>query len=269
MDSEGRRRRSAMPTTDGLSPRPKPASHDMWPRSCPRLRAVLAARTLHRQHRSKHSRHACSDLRSQRRTTRSGLAPFRRAVIPCSAARARRQPCSPSTMDRSAICLLQPTAMRTRSPCGSRSATSRSLSTPAPIATTRAKLCEMPSAHRGSQHADACAAPRQAAPQACSIGPRRHKDIALLAENGPIARVVAEHDGYLARFGLKHRRTVAFDGISKITISDELIGDFGEAEVDHLLPARPVPAQRRSRSAGSILIAAGGRPLARMTIAAR
>jgi uncharacterized heparinase superfamily protein len=53
----------------------------------------------------------------------------------------------------------------------------------------------------------------------------------IAAENGPTARVVAEHDGYLARLGLKHRRTVAFDGSSKITISDELIGDSEKREV--------------------------------------
>ena len=49
----------------------------------------------------------------------------------------------------------------------------------------------------------------------------------IAVEDGPIARVVAEHDGYVARFGLRHRRTVEFDGTSRIAITDELLGDFG------------------------------------------
>ena len=37
----------------------------------------------------------------------------------------------------------------------------------------------------------------------------------IALEDGPIARVVAEHDGYVARFGRRHRRTVDFDGASR------------------------------------------------------
>lgn len=43
-------------------------------------------------------------------------------------------------------------------------------------------------------------------------------------ETSPIARVVAEHDGFFAQYGIKHSRTVEFDGASEFTIVDELIG---------------------------------------------
>ena len=46
----------------------------------------------------------------------------------------------------------------------------------------------------------------------------------VVVEDGPIARLVAEHDGYFARFGLRHRRTIEFDGTSQIAITDELLG---------------------------------------------
>ena len=85
----------------------------------------------------------------------------------------------------------------------------------------------------------------------------------IASEKGPTARVVAEHDGYLARFGLKHRRTVAFDGKSRITITDELIGasEDREAAISFLLdPACTATIEPD----GNLLIAAGGRPLARL-----
>ena len=53
----------------------------------------------------------------------------------------------------------------------------------------------------------------------------------IAVEDGPIARVVAEHDGYVARFGLRHRRTVEFDGASRIAITDELLGASDDREV--------------------------------------
>ncbi|MEH2609787.1 heparinase II/III family protein [Bradyrhizobium sp. AZCC 1693] len=45
----------------------------------------------------------------------------------------------------------------------------------------------------------------------------------ILSENAPIARVVAEHDGYVAQYGVTHRRTVEFDDASRFTIVDELL----------------------------------------------
>jgi hypothetical protein len=46
----------------------------------------------------------------------------------------------------------------------------------------------------------------------------------ISSENTPIMRVVAEHDGYVAQSGVKHRRTVKFDDASQFTIVDELVG---------------------------------------------
>ena len=86
----------------------------------------------------------------------------------------------------------------------------------------------------------------------------------IAAEKGPAARVVAEHDGYLARFGVKHRRTVAFDGTSRITITDELIGasEDRETAISFLLDPS---CTARIEPDGSLLIEAGGRTLARMS----
>ncbi len=44
------------------------------------------------------------------------------------------------------------------------------------------------------------------------------------SESAPVSRIVAEHDGYVAKYGLIHRRTVEFDGASRFTIIDELLG---------------------------------------------
>ena len=87
----------------------------------------------------------------------------------------------------------------------------------------------------------------------------------IASEDGPTARVVAEHDGYVARFGLRHRRTVAFDGIGRFTITDELLGTSDrEVAISFLLDPACAAALEPD---GSLLIAAGARPLARFTSA--
>jgi uncharacterized heparinase superfamily protein len=88
----------------------------------------------------------------------------------------------------------------------------------------------------------------------------------IASENGPPARVTAEHDGYFAEFGLKHRRSVAFDGASKITITDELIGDATDRDVAISFLLDP-SCKARLEADGSLLIAAGGRPVARLQCA--
>ena len=45
----------------------------------------------------------------------------------------------------------------------------------------------------------------------------------ISSEGTPTTRVVAEHDGYVAQYGVRHRRTVEFDDASRFTIVDELI----------------------------------------------
>jgi Heparinase II/III-like protein/Heparinase II/III N-terminus len=89
----------------------------------------------------------------------------------------------------------------------------------------------------------------------------RARCIAL--EDGPIARVIAEHDGYVARFGLRHRRTVAFDGTSRFSITDELLGVSEGREVTISLLLHPACEATFERD-GTLLIAAAGRPLVRL-----
>jgi len=45
----------------------------------------------------------------------------------------------------------------------------------------------------------------------------------ISSKSTPITRVVAEHDGYVAQYGVRHRRTVEFDDASRFTIVDELL----------------------------------------------
>ena len=88
----------------------------------------------------------------------------------------------------------------------------------------------------------------------------------LGVEDGPIARVVAEHDGYVARFGLRHRRTVEFDGTSRIAITDELLGASHGREVTVSFLLDPSCEATLERD-GSVLIAVDGHPLARLASA--
>jgi hypothetical protein len=46
----------------------------------------------------------------------------------------------------------------------------------------------------------------------------------ISSETTPVARVVAEHDGYVGQYGVRHRRAVEFDDVSRFTIIDELVG---------------------------------------------
>ena len=50
-------------------------------------------------------------------------------------------------------------------------------------------------------------------------------------EKGSVTRVVAEHDGYLLSHGVRHRRTVEFDGGTCITIIDQLLGNSSTSQV--------------------------------------
>ena len=88
----------------------------------------------------------------------------------------------------------------------------------------------------------------------------------LGVDDGPIARVVAEHDGYVARFGLRHRRTVEFDGTSRIAITDELLGASHGREVTVSFLLDPACEATFERD-GSVRIAVNGHPLARLASA--
>jgi len=85
-------------------------------------------------------------------------------------------------------------------------------------------------------------------------------------ESGSSTRLIAEHDGYVLLFGLRHRRTVDFDGASQITITDELLGpsDGREVAVSFLLD--PLCEARLEGDEG-VVISRAGCPLARLITA--
>jgi hypothetical protein len=85
----------------------------------------------------------------------------------------------------------------------------------------------------------------------------------VAVEYDPIVRLVAEHDGYMAQFGLMHRRNVEFDGRNQIVITDELLGtgDSREVTISFLLdPACEATLEHD----GSLVIAADERSLVRL-----
>ena len=80
-------------------------------------------------------------------------------------------------------------------------------------------------------------------------------------ENGAVMRVVTEHDGYVPRFGVRHRQIVEFDRCARITIVDEVLGpsDAKEVTVSFLLDPT---CEANLEGDGSILVSSGGRLLA-------
>lgn len=62
----------------------------------------------------------------------------------------------------------------------------------------------------------------------CPSGPfnwaSKAKARLISSKSTPVMRVVAEHDGYIAKYRVRHRRTVEFDQVSRFTIVDELLG---------------------------------------------
>jgi hypothetical protein len=85
-------------------------------------------------------------------------------------------------------------------------------------------------------------------------------------ESGSCTRLIAEHDGYVLLFGLRHRRTVDFDGDTQITITDELLGPSERREVTVSFLLDPLCEAMLERDEG-VLIARAGRPLARLKTA--
>lgn len=96
--------------------------------------------------------------------------------------------------------------------------------------------------------------------------------ILLEASEEPDWRVTAEHDGYTARFGVRHRRIVSGAG-ERIVITDRLMGGRREAEIVFQLAAglsarssdnvvtisrQDEPVLRLHLPEGSLTIAAGG-----------
>ena len=74
--------------------------------------------------------------------------------------------------------------------------------------------------------------------------------------------VVAEHDGYLRQFGVRHRRSVSMSEEGRITISDELIGASDPIPVRISFLVNPSLSVRiNSGRSNSILVESGGRPM--------
>jgi hypothetical protein len=75
--------------------------------------------------------------------------------------------------------------------------------------------------------------------------------------------VVAEHDGYLRQFGVRHRRSVFMSSEGRVTIADELIGRSDPLPVQISFLINPRLSVRRHESRrNSILVEGAGRPIA-------
>jgi Heparinase II/III-like protein/Heparinase II/III N-terminus len=81
--------------------------------------------------------------------------------------------------------------------------------------------------------------------------------------SGPTTRAVAEHDGYVSRYGVRHRRAIEFDGTSRFTITDELLGPLEDRKVTVSFLLDPT-CQARLDSDGNVLISGHGRSIARL-----
>lgn len=75
----------------------------------------------------------------------------------------------------------------------------------------------------------------------------------ITLEGTPISRVVAEHDGYVSQYGVMHRRAIEFDGTSRFTITDELLGSLEDRRVTVSFLLDPA-CQAALESDGSVLI---------------
>jgi hypothetical protein len=74
--------------------------------------------------------------------------------------------------------------------------------------------------------------------------------------------VVAEHDGYLRKFGVRHRRRVFMSDKGRITIGDELIGGLNPLPVRISFLINSDLSVRANGRQNSILVEDAGRPIA-------
>ena len=85
----------------------------------------------------------------------------------------------------------------------------------------------------------------------------------LVSGSGPASReVVAEHDGYLRRFGVRHRRSVSMSEAGRVTIADELVGssDPLPVRISFLINPR-LSVRMNDGKRNSVVVEDGGRPL--------
>jgi uncharacterized heparinase superfamily protein len=74
--------------------------------------------------------------------------------------------------------------------------------------------------------------------------------------------VVAEHDGYVKRFGVRHRRSVSMSDEGRVTIADELIGGSDPLPVQISFLINPHLSVRTNESrCNSIVVEDAGRPI--------
>jgi hypothetical protein len=78
--------------------------------------------------------------------------------------------------------------------------------------------------------------------------------------------VVAEHDGYLKRFGVRHRRSVSMCSEGRIRIVDELIGGSADLHVQISFLVNPDLTVRIDHGKGSsIIVEEAGRPVVELS----
>jgi hypothetical protein len=86
----------------------------------------------------------------------------------------------------------------------------------------------------------------------------------ISSERTPVSRVVGEHDGYVAQYGVRHRRTVEFDDASRFTIIDELVGAPTDRSVTVSLLLDPACQSTVDPDRSGILVTHNDRQLIRI-----
>ena len=86
----------------------------------------------------------------------------------------------------------------------------------------------------------------------------------ISAETTSTSRVVGEHDGYVAQYGVKHRRTVEFEDASRFKIIDELVGAGTDRRVTVSLLLDPACQATVEPDRSGILVTHSDRQLIRI-----
>jgi uncharacterized heparinase superfamily protein len=82
-------------------------------------------------------------------------------------------------------------------------------------------------------------------------------------ESRNATEVVAEHNGYLEKFGVRHRRRMSMSDAGKVTITDELIGRSDPLPVQISFLINPELSARIDCGRNSIVVEDDGRSIAR------
>jgi hypothetical protein len=85
----------------------------------------------------------------------------------------------------------------------------------------------------------------------------------LVSGSAKTREVVAEHDGYLRQFGVRHRRSVSMSDDGRVAIADELIGGSDSLPVQISFLINPhLSVRRNDGRRNSIVVEDAGRPIA-------